>query len=178
MTARSAFSRLRVAVAVLAATTAFSLPALAEWEVFKGANVKFHVPDAWDTKASGDVVVTRPAASDKKENEVFIEFIAIDEGPAEVKKVEMHLMKVLEKKFDHVKIKQKGKKIKQHGHNGFVFGGTAKDKDGNDINWMSAVLHTGKDTGVAVLAAGTPVAFKKHKTGVAKTLDSIQALRD
>lgn len=172
------FSRLRFFAAVLLATTAFSLPALAEWETFKGANVKFHVPDAWETKAHGDVVITKPAASEKKENDVFIEFIAIDEGPKEVKKVEEHLMKVLEKKFDHVKIKQKGKKIKQHGHNGFVFGGTAKDKDGNEIHWMSAVLHTGKETGVAVLAAGTPTAIKKHKTGVVKTLDSIQAIKD
>ena len=176
MNTRSRLSRFRFAAAIMLATTAFSLPALAEWEVFKSANVKFHVPDSWRTTASGDVVVTKPPAADK-EPEVFIEFIAIDEGTSEAKKVEAHLMKVLNKKFDNVKVKGKGKKIKQHGHPGFVFGGTAKDKDGNEIHWMSAILETGKETGVAVLAAGTPKAIKAHRVAVMKTLDSIQAIK-
>lgn len=164
-------------VSLSLALLAFSVPALAGWEVFKTANVKFHVPDTWNTSQEGEKVLTRPP-KDAKNSDVFVEFVGIDHGTKDAEKVEESLMKQLNKRFDDVKIVGKGKKIKQHGHDGFVFGGTAKEKSGAEVHWMSAILETGKGTGVAVLAGGTPADIKVHRKALVKTLDSIQANKD
>ena len=163
------FLGMSLAVAMLAIT----LPAFAGWEIHKGANVKFHVPDTWDMNIDGPVLITSPPKTHKHPR-AAVEFVAITHGTKEVERVERNLMAQLEAKFTEVKITRKAKKVKQHGIDGVVFGGTAKAKDGEEVDWASAILGTGPETGIAVLVFGTPAALKAHKGALDKTLNSIQ----